>query len=276
MVQSLSNSLKDTLMNVCIQSELIDDEFSFYLVREKKFKDDKCNAQTDLQDAELKAEHTKMEIIQAEDEMRLIENGVLEARKAVEAAKRKRDETLGWGIAVAVLFPPVGIPTLVAALSAAESNFEEALNQEGSAKTSLRILEDKKNLWNSHCENQTKKVTAIEADIRSLEGMMNETRSQQEHISELMKYVKGELLFFSNLDGKGEVLKNMTIGSFLLIPVVNVMLDLVSYTQTHKASSLSETNWSKMGSDLNELKTFCISITIEMSPELLMDFSDFC
>ena len=42
-------------------------------------------------------------------------------------------------------------------------------------------------------------------------------------MQELMKRVKDNLVFLSNLDGKGEVMKSMTIGNTLLLPVFNVV-----------------------------------------------------
>ena len=63
-------------------------------------------------------------------------------------------------------------------------------------------------------------------------------------MQELMKQVKDGIFFLTNLEGKGVVMKNMTIGNTLQLPVINVLLDFVSYIQAHD----NPLDWSSMRS----------------------------
>ena len=57
-----------------------------------------------------------------------------------------------------------------------------------------------------------------------------------------MERVKNQLSYFAILDGKGNVLKNVSAGSLLLMPILSVMLDLLLYIQGHQEGSQAQ-NW---------------------------------
>ena len=186
-------------------------------------------------------------------------------------AQQKRNENLGVGIALTVLVPFLGAPILATTLAAADANLETATNWEANAKARVPILNEKSALVEAYLEKQKKHVIAVEGDIRALGKLVSETKKEQKKMQELMKRVKDNLVFLSKLGGKGEVMKNMTIGNTLLLPVINVMLDFVSYIQTHD----SRLDWSSMRSELDAFKSSTDFLSIEVKHQFVMDLSDF-
>ena len=148
---------------------------------------------------------------------------------------------------------------------------ETATNLESNSKARVSILNEKSALFEDYLEEQKNQVVAVEGDIRALGKLVSETKKEQKTMQELMKRVKGNLVFLSKLDGKGSVMKNMTIGNTLLLPIINVMLDFVSYIQTHD----SRLDWSSMRSELDAFKSSTDFLSIEVKHRFVMDLSDF-
>ena len=197
----------------------------------------------------------------------------------MQAAQQKRDAALGVGITLTVLTFGIGVAVsgavsgavLAASLAAADANLETATNLESNSKARVSILNEKSALFEDYLEEQKNQVIAVEGDIRALGKLVSETKKEQKTMQELMKRVKGNLVFLSMLDGKGSVMKNMTIGNTLLLPIINVMLDFVSYIQTHD----SRLDWSSMRSELDAFKSSTDFLSVEVKHQFVMDLSDF-
>ena len=88
-INGLLESLKMSLKNVEEQKNLINEEFAFYTIREKKLKDDKMKTEEELQKARHNLENTKNEIRIAKEKIALAERGAQAAKEAVEVSKHQ-------------------------------------------------------------------------------------------------------------------------------------------------------------------------------------------
>jgi hypothetical protein len=173
--------------------------------------------------------------------------------------------------------PWAGVPALTAALSAAQSNLESALQNQNTIKNVLPILEDIEETWTSFCKDQEKETKSFEKELNTIKISIKEIKAKQKTITDLMERVKNQLRYFANLDGKGSVLKNVSAGSLLLTPILNVMLDLLLYIQGNQDGS-QEHDWPK------EIES--VTKSIQMADTLplgdiptdsadILDFNDF-
>lgn len=167
----------------------------------------------------------------------------------------------------------IGIATKPALdiMEGAREDLETAKNLRSNAMARVQILNKKSGEISRNIEEQKNQVIAVEGDIRALRKLVSETKNEQKMMQELMKQVKGNLAFLSMLDGKGSVMKNMTIGNTLLLPIINVMLDFVSYSQTHD----SQLDWSSMRRELDAFKSSTDFLSVEVKHQFVVDFSDF-
>jgi len=241
-IVKMSESVKLCLKNVKKQDQLINNESYFYTIRETKYRDDKTKAESEVQRAKLNVAQTKTEIGLAKEKIAQAESGAEEARLAVEEAERTRNETLGWGVPLAILFPPAGVPALTAALVAAQTNLNSALQSQNSAKNVLPVLENIGDLWTSFFQDQEKEAKHFEKELNTINVSISRIKEKQKTITDLMERVKNQLSYFAILDGKGNVLKNVSAGSLLLKPILSVMLDLLLYIQGHQEGSQAQ-NW---------------------------------
>lgn len=270
-VKDLCQSLKLCLDNVTTQNKLIDEKLVFFVAREKHLGDLKSEREIDLKRVQLDLKRAMQEISQVEDEIRLAEHRVSKAQDAVQASTRRAKEAVQGGITLIVLTIGIATKPALDIMEGAHADLETAKNLRSNAMARVQILNKKSGEISRNIEEQKNQVIAVEGDIRALRKLVSETKNEQKMMQELMKQVKGNLAFLSMLDGKGSVMKNMTIGNTLLLPIINVMLDFVSYSQTHD----SQLDWSSMRRELDAFKSSTDFLSVEVKHQFVVDFSDF-
>ena len=82
-INSLCGSFKSCLRNVKQQNELVNEEMNFYIIREKKYRDDKVEAEKNLNSAKLNMENTMKEVSRVKESIELAEERSTVSREAV-------------------------------------------------------------------------------------------------------------------------------------------------------------------------------------------------